>query len=162
MKMALLVIDVQEAFVGDRRGTKSFDKIMNHINYSMALFHEAKLPVVVIRDIEDGDGAEMKNIVELDVNTNDIEVTKTYSNAFWKTNLEDILNDLDVDFLVLCGNAAEYCVGATYNGALEREFRTTLLQNGVFATREENLMIHFYNRELISCTALEGIVGFEL
>lgn len=41
MTMALLIVDVQEAFVGDRRGTKSFDKIMDHINYSASLFRTA-------------------------------------------------------------------------------------------------------------------------
>lgn len=162
MKMALVIIDVQEAYVGDRRGSKSFAKIMDHINYSSALFRKAELPVIVVRDIEGGDGDGMENIPELEVEDTDKEITKTYNNAFWQTDLDKILKDMEVDFLILCGNAAEYCVGATYNGAIERGFRTTLLQNGVFAAREESLLIHFYNRELISCTAIEGIVGFEL
>ena len=162
MKMALLIVDVQEAYVGDRRASKSFDKIMDHINYSGSLFRAAELPVIVIRDIESGDGEKYQNIVELNSDPSDIEVLKTYNNAFWQTDLDEILKKLEVDFLIICGNAAEYCVGATYSGAIERGYQTTLLQNGVFASREESLLIHFYNRELISCTVIEGIVGFEL
>jgi nicotinamidase-related amidase len=159
MKMALIVIDVQEAFVGDKRGTKVFKRTMDHINYAMSMFQNAALPVVVVRDIEEGDGEEFLNVIELNTIGSDIEITKVFNNAFWETDLEKILKDLSVDFLVLCGNAAEYCVGATYNGAIERGFKTTLLQNGIFADREENLLMHFYNRPLISYTALEGILG---
>ncbi|MBN2794414.1 MAG: isochorismatase family protein [Clostridia bacterium] len=158
MKMALIVIDVQEAYVGNKRGKDSFENIMGHINYAMELFRKAGSPIIVVRDIAEGDGEAYRNIEELETVDSDLSITKVYNNAFWKTNLEKILQDLDVDFLVLCGNAAEYCVGATYNGAEERGFKTTLLQNGIFAAREENLLMHFYNRPLISYVVLEALL----
>lgn len=159
MKMALIIIDVQEEYVGSRRGSESFNNIMAHINYSSFLFREAKLPVVVVRDISEGEGESMQNVKDLAVSDTDIQLTKTFNNSFWQTDLENILKNLEVDFLVLCGNAAEYCVGATYNGATERGFKATLLQNGIFAEKEENLLMHFYSRPLISCTAIEGLIG---
>jgi nicotinamidase-related amidase len=128
----------------------------------MDLFHKAELPVIVIRHVASGDGVKFDNVKELHVNDSDIEIKKVYGNSFWKTDLEKILRDLGVEFLVLCGNVAENCVNATYVGALERDFIPTLLQNGVFARREEFLLSHFYARELISCSALEAMVGFEL
>lgn len=158
MKMALIVIDVQEAYVGSKRGTDSFNNIMGHINYCMSLFRNAEQPIIVVRDFADGDGEEYRNIEELETESSDLSITKVFNNAFWKTNLEEMLKNLGVDFLVLCGNAAEYCVGATYNGAEERGFKTTLLQNGIFAAREENLLMHFYNRPLISYPVLEALL----
>lgn len=157
MKMALIIIDVQEEYVGPRRGRESFEQIMDHINYCSSLLRKAGLPVVVVRDISEGDGKTMVNVKELVVADTDIQITKNFNNSFWQTDLEKILKSLEVDFLVLCGNAAEYCVGATYNGANERGFRTTLLQNGIFAEREENLLLHFYSRPLISYAAIEAI-----
>lgn len=118
--------------------------------------------MVVVRDIESGNGEKYQNIRELEVSDTDIEVLKTFNNAFWQTDLDEILKKLEVDFLIICGNAAEYCVGATYSGANERGYQTTLLQNGVFAVREVSLLTHFYNRELISCTVIEAVVGFDL
>ncbi len=162
MKPALLVIDVQEAFVGHKRGNEEFVKCLDNINYSMDLFHKADLPVIVIRHVAQGDGKEHKNIKELHIAESDIEITKVYGNSFWRTKLEKVLRDLDVEFLVLCGNVAENCVNATYVGAQERDFVPTLLQNGVFARRKEFLLSHFFARELISCSAIEAMVGFRL
>ncbi len=162
MKSALLVIDVQEAYVGYKRGSEEFNKCLGHINYSLDLFHKANLPVVVVRHVAQGDGTKYENVKELHTKESDIKITKIYGNSFWKTDLEKILRDLGVEFLVLCGNVAENCVNATYVGAQERDFTPTLLQNGVFARRADFLLTHFYARELISCSALEAMVGFEL
>ena len=162
MRMALLIVDVQEAFIGHRREDTDYKEVMDHINYSAALFETAELPVIVIRDVEEGDDDAHRNVAELEVTGDGDEVLKTYNNAFWRTDLDERLKAEEVDFVIICGNAAEYCVMATYNGAIERGYQAVLLQNGVLAKRQEGLLDLFYNRALISCTVLEGIVGFDL
>lgn len=64
--------------------------------------------------------------------------------------MEEILKEKNIDFVVLCGNAAEYCVLATYNGAIERNFGVAMLQHGIFACHQNGLMDIYYNRALIS------------
>lgn len=150
MNIALLIIDVQEAFIGNRKGEKEYNNTFEYINETASLFREAGKPVIVIRDIEGGNDDTYQNVEELITQDSDIEVLKEFSNGFWKTNLEEILKEKNIDFVVLCGNAAEYCVLATYNGAIERDFGAAMLQHGIFACHPSGLMDIYHNRALIS------------
>lgn len=154
MKCALVIIDVQEAFIGHRRDEKAYGETFEYINATAALFRKAGKPVIVVRDIEEGDGEAYRNVAELEVKSTDIEVLKKFSNSFWQTDLQEKLTALDVDFVVLCGSAAEYCVLATYNGANERGFSSAMLQHGIFANHEVGLIDLYNNRALISYQVL--------
>lgn len=159
MNIGLLVIDVQKAFIGELKDTKVYNETLMFINAATNLFRSARLPVIVIRDLSEGDGPEFDNVAEFESSKTDIEVIKYHSNAFWQTNLDQLLKDKGIDFLILCGNAAEYCVLATYNGALERGYKTVILQHGVFANHERGLMDLYWNRSLISYTALKFMLS---
>lgn len=158
MNMALVVIDVQEAYIGHRRGEREYSDTFEYINETATLFRKAGKPVIIVRDIESGDGDAYQNVKELVVQDKDPEVLKTFNNSFWKTNLEEILREKNVDFVVLCGNAAEFCVLATYNGARERGFGAAMLQHGIFASRPEGLLDIYNNRPLISY----GVISYLL
>jgi nicotinamidase-related amidase len=159
MNIALLVIDVQKAFLKKQEGTENYESIMEHINATSSLFRKTGHPVFIIRDIEDGNDEDHRIVKDLMTGSGDREVLKMYSNSFWKTNLEDQLKEKKIDFLVLCGNAAEYCVLATFNGAIERGFQAVMLQNGVFAQHPQGLMDLFQNRPLISYTAIRYLLS---
>lgn len=150
MNIALLIIDVQEAFIGHRRGEKQYADTFEYIHATADLFQSAGKPVIIVRDIEEGDGELYKNVKEMSGIASDYEVLKMKSNAFWETSLEATLKSHAVDFVVLCGNAAEYCVLATYNGAIERGFGAAMLQHGIFANHNEGLIDLYKNRALIS------------
>jgi len=150
MNIALLVIDVQKAFIGNRSNSIEYQNTMEVINAVSSIFRKSGKPVIIIRDIEEGNGDEYKNVDELIVHQDDIHIEKLHSNSFWKTDLEDILKEKKVDFVVLCGNAAEYCVLATYNGARERGFGAAMLQHGIFSNYPMGLQDLYNNRDLIS------------
>lgn len=154
MNIALLIIDVQKAFVGDRKGLQVYDDTLAYINATSSLFRKSNHPVFVIRDIEEGDGEEYLNVDELVVDPHDTEILKLNNNSFWNTELESKLKNQHIDTVVLCGNAAEHCVIATYFGAKERGFTPLMLQHGIFAVHEESLIDIYKNRPLISYTAL--------
>lgn len=150
MKIALLIIDVQKEFIGHMNKEQVFIDTMEYINETAKLFRKSGNPVIVIRDIEGGDSKERQNVEELIVQSNDLEMVKIYSNSFWKTDLEEILKNRGVDFVVICGNTAEHCILATYNGAKERGFGAAMLQKGIFANQTSGLLDLYYNRSLIS------------
>lgn len=157
MNIAFLIIDVQKAFVGKRLHEEHVSMALDYINYTADLFRAHEKPVFVIRDIEEGDGEDYQNLDELIVKETDIQLTKKSNNSFWQTNLEAELKQRAIDFLVLSGNALEYCVTATYFGALERGFKTVFLQNGIIAEFKESLDIFYKQRPLISYTALKEL-----
>jgi len=157
MNAALLIIDVQKAYIGHRRKERLYDMTFEYINETAKLFRESGRPVIIVRHIEEDDAEKYENADELESDESDIAIIKRYGNSFWKTDLEKILKDLDVDFVVLCGNAAEFCVLATYNGALERDFGAAMLQNGIFAASEIGLNDIAFNRPAVAYEVLEYI-----
>lgn len=159
MNIALLIIDVQEAFIGHRKAERQYEYTFEYINETADLFRKAGKPVIIVRHVEGGNDGIFKNVEELSAQDSDIEVLKTFGNSFWKTNLEDILKDRNIDFVVLCGNAAEYCVLATYNGAIERGFGAAMLQHGIFASHPEGLIDIHNNRALISYEVISYILN---
>ena len=159
MNIALLIIDVQKAFISHRKGQEEYNRTFDYINHTAFLFREKNKPVIVIRDLADGDDENYQNADELATDEKYIEVIKYYGNGFWKTDLEEILKNLEVDFVVLCGNAAEYCVLATYNGAIERGFGAAMLQNGIFAASRTGLEDSAFNRSVISHQVISYILS---
>jgi nicotinamidase-related amidase len=137
---AIIIIDVQEAYVGHRRGEARYQEVLANINAVAALFRQAHCPVFVVRDLSEGNDDCFANVRELVVEPSDIEILKVYNNSFWKTDLDALLRSKGVDWVLLCGNAAEFCVTATYFGALEHGYATHLLKDGVLAETEEGLI----------------------
>lgn len=158
MKIALLIIDVQQAFVGHQQNTPFYGNTMAYINAVSSMFRQFMHPVYVIRDLEEGDGDEYQVVKDLVVHETDIQIEKYYNNSFWKTSLEDDLKEKGIDTVVLCGNALEFCVTATYFGALERGFKVLFLQQGLFAVEQRSLDILYTTRPLISYTALSALL----
>jgi nicotinamidase-related amidase len=125
------------------------------------LFRKKGCPVIIIQDREAAEGPGSKgfeNIESLKISETDLNVYKDYSNAFWKTDLEDLLKTQNIEFLVLSGFAAEYCVLFTLNGAEERGFGASLLQHGVAGTTIEAVRQIHQIRPTISLEAIDFIL----
>lgn len=159
MNIGLLVIDVQKAFIGDLKGTQVYEETLMYINAASELFRKAAKDVFIIRDLEEGDSDLYDVVDDLIVSEKDSEIIKYHSNSFWQTDLEEKLKEKHIEFLVLCGNAAEYCILATFNGAKERGFKAAMLQRGVFANNKIGLDDLFINRPLISYEVLRFILN---
>jgi nicotinamidase-related amidase len=139
MKTALLIIDMQNGCYEECKCKDTFTAPIETINAAAKLFRAKRLPVVMVQDtrVGEGPGSQAFEVVsEVSRSEGDIPLYKGYRNAFWKTELEQILRERGVEFVVVCGFAAEYCVLFTYNGAIERGFGVSLLQNGVGAYSE--------------------------
>jgi nicotinamidase-related amidase len=162
MSIALLIIDMQKEFIEWKDSKKSLDNALEYINETSDMFRKAGKSVVVIQDEEAGEGIGSEGyglIEELIVRDTDIRISKLYSNGFWKTDLEVILKDLNVEFLVLCGFAAENCVQFTLNGAVERGFNASLLQFGIASSDKRQVEMIHNKRPVISIEALEYILS---
>lgn len=158
MNVALLVIDMQKAFIDEKKTTENYEIAMWVINHTANLLRSLDKPVVLIKDIEEGDGPDFDFVDELEIHQKDFMITKTFNNSFWNTELEQKLKERNIDTVILCGNALEHCVTATYFGAKERGFKTMLLQQGIFAQFDENLNHLYHLRPLISYSALKGLL----
>ena len=64
-----------------------------------------------------------------------------------------------MDFVVVAGYAAEYCVLFTYNGARERGFKTAMLQGGIVSSKPDAITGAYRDRNLISYPVIEAMVS---
>jgi len=164
MKPALLIIDIQKGFFGGvPTTTQSLNEAVEHINAAIALFREKQLPVISIQHMNEEDnlvpGEECFELPEeLDVLPSDLHIHKTYSNSFNKTTLENELRKLGVDTVIVTGFCAEYCVLATYRGALDIDLTPIMLRGALASDILEN--IEFVERisDIISYQALKRVL----
>jgi len=60
----------------------------------------------------------------------DIVISKTRPNAFYKTELKQTLDNLGVQNLILCGIQSEMCVDTTCRQASDLEYNVILVKDG--------------------------------
>lgn len=161
MNPALLIIDLQEGHIPGPRKRGEVEEVCMYINYVSSLFRDAGKPIVVIQDIEVEGGIDSEDfavIPEIELTGGELILHKEWSNAFWKTNLEEVLRQEGVDFVIVCGFAAEHCVTFTYNGAKERGFGAAYLQNGLLGEHPNAVQAVTEVRPLISYPVIASIL----
>jgi len=161
MSIALLIIDMQKAFKGIEKCRESIDDALEYINETGNIFRNAGKPVIIIQDEEAGEGPGSEGydlMEELVVEDSDHRMSKFYSNGFWKTDLEKLLKDLNVEFVVVSGFAAEHCVLFTYNGALERGINASILQHGIAGFDKNQIKETQSLRAVVSIEAIDYLL----
>ncbi|SET24816.1 Isochorismatase family protein [Paenibacillus sp. NFR01] len=121
--------------------------------------------VVHVSDIEGMDESNQKDYVtipEIEVLPRDKQLSKEHSNAFWNTELEQLLREQGVELVILSGFAVEHCVTFTYNGASERGFKPVLLQNGIMSRHSDAVAAAYRDRNVISYPVVGYLVNKEL
>ncbi|MEO3944267.1 isochorismatase family cysteine hydrolase [Gorillibacterium sp. CAU 1737] len=165
MKIALLIVDLQPVYLEEEPLEASvLNSACMYINYVANLLRSNGQPVFHIQDIQDRTEENKHRyevIPDIVIHPEDRRVTKVYSNAFWKTELEKELRELKVGMVIVAGFAAEHCVLFTYNGAMERDFKAAILQNGILSTKQEVIPATYRDRNLISYPVIEHLIANE-
>lgn len=161
MKAAFLIVDVQKAFFDNEDYNPQLRRASEYINHVGNLFRKYNQVVVHVQHKtagggEGNEGFEVsENIIQED---GDLYITKAYGNSFWKTDLETILRDLEVDLVIVSGFAAQNCVLATYNGSIERDFETVILHHGIAGFNFEDSKVMHHERNIASYNIIHYIL----
>ncbi|MBK8256983.1 MAG: cysteine hydrolase [Polyangiaceae bacterium] len=163
MNPALLVIDLQNEFFEENSpALASLRSAVEYTNAAIGLFRKAGHPIVVIRDIESPGREPGKSAFltheSVHVRPEDLHIDKLHGNAFWQTDLEEELRSRSVNFVVLSGFCAEYCVLNTFRGARERGFDAALLRGSLASPHEEHIRFVERTCEVISYGPLEAML----
>lgn len=137
MKPALLVIDIQNAYL-PMMDEKDKEPGMKMINYYIDLFRTNEFPVVRVyhTDLQQGPppGSEAFEFPKtVTVLPDDAKIVKNYGSAFKKTDLDKLLRDRGCNTVFLCGLSAVGCVLATYHGAVDADYKTFMLKDGLIS-----------------------------
>lgn len=172
---ALLVIDVQVEVMAE---AWQRDAVVARIGQLVQDARYAGLPVVWVQHADDelvleSDGWQI--VPELTPSENEAKIRKNYRSSFESTNLEQVLAELKVAELVVCGAETNHCVRYTVHDALERGYDVDFVmdahstwggeygQPGVTAegiVREQNMSFRNYElpgRRCLGVTAAEAI-----
>ena len=161
MNIAFLVIDVQkEIMKSDSIASNSMIQAIDYINAAIVLFRKNNLRIIGIQHINKDeqlmpglDGFEIPEAVKL--LPSDRRIQKTHSNAFIKTDLQNVLQDHKINTIILSGYCAEFCVLSTYRGARDLDMQPILLRGSIASGNPENIRFVENICEIISIGALE-------
>jgi nicotinamidase-related amidase len=157
-KVGLIVVDVQKAFHESDLLKKSVDWSMYAIGNALQIFRDTGNPIFFIQD--DGvfapkgtPGFELSPA--LNVRENEYRITKRNPNGFFQTNLKEKLLGEKVEFVVICGLSAQFCVNATFQGAEENGFKAAILNHGIASLKETWVQTTLETRPLVSFDVLK-------
>ncbi len=130
----MLVIDVQRACCCTQPPPRDVEGTLRRINAVTRAARSAGRPVIFIqhRDHEDfipgSDGWQLHP--GLEQAEGDRYVHKTVCDAFYATELDELLRKLKVNTLVVTGYATEFCVDTTLRSATSHGYRVIVVSDG--------------------------------
>ncbi|KRK47736.1 isochorismatase family protein [Secundilactobacillus kimchicus] len=130
---ALMVIDMQNAVTPLYQA----ESVLALINQRIAAYRENNQPVVFVQHEEAGmvyqsEGWQL--VSGLDALPSDFYVRKTYPDAFLKTNLAALLDQLGVTELEICGAEIPFCVDTTIRVAFHEGYDLFITRGAVSMT----------------------------
>lgn len=136
MKKALLVIDLQNDYFPDGKFPLwNTEKTLENVIKAIENANNEGIPVIHIQHIADStapffnegtQGAAIHPEV-LKVSPNAKVVIKQHADAFYKTKLEEVLSDLEVEELLLCGMMTQNCVNHTAMSKSAEKYNVKIL-----------------------------------
>ena len=155
-KMALLIVDVQNALVEDHPFNKT-DMILNICKLIDKAKKSNKKVIYVRHDGGIGDELEENTkgweiYKEVAPSKTDEIVEKKFNSSFKDTELQEILIKSKIDTLIIAGMQTEYCIDATIKSAFERGYnvivpeKSTATFDNEFFTGET--ILNYYEKKI--------------
>ena len=158
-KKALLVIDLQnDYFDGGAFPLWNTKETLETIKNTINKANQTDIPVILIQHVADpnagispffNEGTEGVNIHPeiLEVAPHATIVKKAYADGFYETNLEEVLSNLGVDELLVCGMMTQNCVTHTAISKSAEKYKVSILTD---CSTTVNEMIHLIALHAVS------------
>ena len=153
---AILVIDMLNDFVleGAPLEVPAAREIISHIKVNLEKAREKNIPVIYVCDSHEKEDSEFERmgwpphaiagsrgaqvIEELKPHPgNQVVIKKSYS-GFFKTQLEEMLKEGEIDELLVMGCVTNICVLYTVADAVQRGYRVKVIKNCVAGLNDED------------------------
>jgi Amidases related to nicotinamidase len=155
MMKALLIIDMQNTSFTSKTPRFDTEGVIQRINKLSHKFRLAGDKVVFIQHNGTKEGFCIPNSVEweiissLDIKPDDLIISKTANDSFYRTTLKEELLKLEIHELIITGCATDFCVDSTIKSALVNDFNIIVIKDGHTTTDRPNLkakqVIDHYN-----------------
>lgn len=139
---AVIVIDMINDFVTGKLGSENAERIVPNLKEFLERAGDEGIPRIFVEDKHEKDDPEIshwgphamegekgsKTIPELD-GLADRKLDKKFYDSFYRTDLERILEEKDIDGLILTGVTTDICVQNTAAGAFYRDHDIIVLKD---------------------------------
>ena len=161
-KSALIIIDMQEYFLNpsSHAYTPSSAAILPGVKKLLSIYSKRNLPIIFTLHSNTDENAGMmgewwpdllyegqkESKLAGGLNSYDgIIIEKNQYDAFYKTNLEQILRKKNISQIIICGVLTNICCETTARSAFVRGFKTFFTIDGTAAYSEEHHMATILN-----------------
>lgn len=114
---ALLIIDMQNGVCHYKdQSVPNLKNLIININDRIKTYASEEKPIIFIQHTDEGmqKGSQSWEIIpELDTSHSKYFISKAHPNAFYHTELKEVLDKENVQSLEVCGLETQYCVDAT-------------------------------------------------
>ncbi|MEK5040266.1 cysteine hydrolase family protein [Sporosarcina sp. FSL K6-3457] len=159
--MALVIIDVQKAFVDNKWGERNNPQAEDNISKLLTLWREKGWKVIHIQHMSDNPSSSFypKNegfaIKELVAPVDEeIVITKKVNSSFIGTNLERVLQENGITTVVIAGLTTPHCVSTTTRMSGNLGFDTYLISDATAAFGLEDQNGTYYGAETLHAISL--------
>ena len=135
-RKALLVIDMQKGSFTASTPRHDTNGVVQRINLLAEYFRANSLTVFFIQHDGTTSGTfvphttDWELLDEINVEAGDILVNKYANDVFYRSDLQSQLKQYSVDELIISGCATDFCVEATVQSALSKDFKITVVEDG--------------------------------
>lgn len=155
MTDALIIIDMQRWMFRTPERAVQLPVLVSNVNRLASAYSVAGRPIIDVRTYLKADRSNWTRLMQkhdyacMIENTEDVEpvdgleipesahrISKTRHNAFLKTNLEELLQSLEVSTLVMCGVFMAACIALTASDAEQLNYETVLVKDAIGHTNE--------------------------
>jgi len=141
IKPALLIIDVQNKYLATIP-PRDKELAIFFINLLIKLFRNQDFPIIRIYHHNKENGPrpnteEFEYPASILIKQEDIQIIKTYSDSFNKTNLNKVLIESGRNTVFLCGLSAVGCVLATRTGAHNNDYKAFIVKDAIMSHSSE-------------------------
>lgn len=125
---ALLIVDVQTGFIDGQFMVHDAPKVLRKIKGIIERARSSGIPVIYVQHSEDleNDGPIHPLVFPSE---GDHVIEKLTPDAFYETNLEEVLGELDIGHLVIAGFQTDYCINSTSRKAKELGYKVTIIMD---------------------------------
>lgn len=158
---ALVIIDVQKAFVDNKWGERNNPQAEDNISKLLTLWREKGWKVIHIQHMSDNpssvfhpenEGFAIKELVApVD---KEIVITKKVNSSFIGTNLEEVLQSNGITTVVITGLTTPHCVSTTTRMSGNLGFDTYLISDATAAFGLKDQNDTYYDAETLHAISL--------
>ena len=131
-----MIIDMQNGSFTTKAPRFDAAAVVRRINDLGELFRGRNLPVVFVQHDGTGTGEfekysfDWQLLGSLRISQEDFIVRKSANDAFYQSGLQLILNERKINEVLIAGCATDFCVDATVQSALARDYNVTVVADG--------------------------------